>query len=77
MNNTAKKYYLKSSHFSNPHGLSDKSNHSSAFELAVLSNHLLKVPVLRKIVNTVSYNGMTYMPYEKIKKYCDNTYKIY
>jgi len=63
MNNTAtKKYYLKSTNFSNPHGLSDKANHSSAFELAIISNHLLKVPILRKIVNTISYNGMTYLP---------------
>lgn len=62
MNVTARKLCLKSTNFTNPHGLSDKGNHSTAFELALLSNHLLKVPILKKIVNTIEHKTITYLP---------------
>ena len=62
MNVTAQKFFLRSTFFTNPHGLSDKGNHSTAFELAQISNQLIKVPLLRKIVNTKSHSGLTYIP---------------
>lgn len=46
MNVQAKRYFLKSTFFTNPHGLSDKANHSTANELAIISSHLLKNALL-------------------------------
>jgi len=34
MNITAKKLHLKTTRYANPHGLADKANHSSAFDIA-------------------------------------------
>ena len=69
MNVLAKKYYLRSTLFANPHGLADKGNHSTAFELALISSHLMKIPLLRKIVNTKSHSGMTYMTMKRFEKW--------
>ena len=55
MNQTALKLHLKQTRFANPHGLSDKANHSTATELAILSAAVMKIPLIRKIVNTKSY----------------------
>lgn len=50
MNVYAKRLFLRSTFFTNPHGLSDKGNHSTANELAIISSHLLKNPILANIV---------------------------
>lgn len=53
MNRVAKKVlHLKHTHYSNPHGLSDRSNHSTAFEQAILASYAMKIPEFANIVNT-------------------------
>jgi D-alanyl-D-alanine carboxypeptidase len=42
MNIMAKKLHMKQTNYTNPHGLSEKSNHSTAYELAYLSSHAMK-----------------------------------
>ncbi len=42
MNIMAKKLHMKQTTYTNPHGLSEKANHSTAYELAYLSSHAMK-----------------------------------
>ncbi len=42
MNNYAKKLKLKNTNFANPHGLPNKSNLSSAFDIFILSSRLIR-----------------------------------
>ncbi len=51
MNRYVNVFHLKSTKFSNPHGLADKGNRSTAFDIAVLAFHALKDPNFRSIVN--------------------------
>jgi D-alanyl-D-alanine carboxypeptidase (penicillin-binding protein 5/6) len=51
MNSTAMRLHLKTTKYTNPHGLSDKANHSTANELAQLSSFAMKNAVIRKIVS--------------------------
>lgn len=60
---------MRSTLFANPHGLADKGNHSTAYELAIISSHLLKMPLLRKIVNTKAHYGTTYLTAKQFEKY--------
>ena len=50
MNRYAHKLGLESTHFDNPTGLSNKNNYSSAKDMAILTNVLLKSNLLRQIV---------------------------
>ncbi len=45
---------LKNSNFTNPHGLFEEEHYTSAYDLAVISAHALKVPKIREIVATKS-----------------------
>ena len=45
---------LKDSNFTNPHGLFDEAHYTSAYDLAVISAHALKVSRIREIVATKS-----------------------
>lgn len=71
MNATAQKLHMKTTKYSNPHGLADRSNHSTASELAFLSSFAMKNSDFRKIVNLKQYNCTnTYLPLKKlVKKY--------
>jgi len=42
MNRLAAKMNLKNTNFNNPHGLSDKANHSTAYELGRLCCHCMR-----------------------------------
>jgi len=42
MNKTARRYFMRHTNYANPHGLADKSNHSTALELAYLANYAMK-----------------------------------
>lgn len=55
MNKLAKAYLLKNTTFSNPHGLSDKGNKSTAIEIGKLSIIFMKDHFLREVANTKSY----------------------
>ena len=50
MNRYAHKLGLEHTHFDNPTGLSNKRNYSSARDMAVATNALLRSNVLRQIV---------------------------
>lgn len=42
MNKTARSCHMRATNYANPHGLADKSNHSTAVELAYLANYAMK-----------------------------------
>lgn len=54
MNETAKKIGANNSNFTNPHGLSDESHYSTAYDLALITAYALKNPIFAKIVSTKS-----------------------
>ena len=45
MNKMCHKLHLKSTCYTNPHGLADKANHSTAYELACVANYAMKNPI--------------------------------
>ena len=47
MNKTARRLHMRLTNYANPHGLADKSNHSTAFELAYLANQAMKNETFR------------------------------
>jgi D-alanyl-D-alanine carboxypeptidase (penicillin-binding protein 5/6) len=66
MNRVAISLHLSRTQFANPHGLSDKSNHSTAFELAKLACHCMRgYKDFEKMVNTKAHNAITYLPIKK------------
>ena len=52
MNERASEMGLQNTHFTNPHGLSDKEHYTSAKDLAIITSYLLKNETLKKIVST-------------------------
>ena len=70
MNRVAKNLvHLKKTNYTNPHGLSDRSNHSTAFEQALLANFAMKFPEFTKIVNTKHYVSRSYLPVKRVEKH--------
>ena len=59
---------MKTTKYTNPHGLSDKANHSCAVELAFLSSYAMKNPVFRKIVNTKKHECPSYLTLNRFTK---------
>ncbi len=61
MNSRAEELGLKSTHFTNPHGLSDKNHKTTARELAIITAEAMKYPLFCEIAATksisVRYNG--------------------
>lgn len=61
MNQRADELLLKSTHFSNPHGLSDENHYTTARELAIITAEAMKYPLFCEIVSTktffVRYDG--------------------
>jgi D-alanyl-D-alanine carboxypeptidase len=55
MNATAKLLKLTNTQFSNPHGLSDKANRSTAADISRLAFAALKIKMFREIVEFKSY----------------------
>ena len=47
MNSLAAKLRLQSTQFTNPHGLPDKGNHSTAYDIACLTYHAMKHDTFR------------------------------
>lgn len=57
MNANAEKFGAKNTHFSNPHGLPDPYNHyTTAYDLALITNHSMQNPDFVKIINTREYD---------------------
>lgn len=47
MNRFVKHFHLKNTRFTNPHGLADKGNRSTSFDIAVLAFNALKDPTFK------------------------------
>lgn len=52
MNAKAEELGLRSTHFTNPHGLDDEEHYTTAGELAVITSHALKNGIFKEIVST-------------------------
>ncbi|CAD8154356.1 unnamed protein product [Paramecium pentaurelia] len=52
MNNKARELRMSQTTYANPHGLNNKNNVSSAYDVSKLCNQLLKDDFFRKVVNT-------------------------
>ena len=59
MNSTAQRLGLDETSFSNPIGLDDPANHSSARDLAVLAERLMRSKVFRRIADSTEYTVQT------------------
>ena len=55
MNEIVKNLSLNSSYFANPHGLKNKFNKSTAFDIALASKEAVDNPMIAKIVSTPIY----------------------
>lgn|GEM_PF-2984998 len=56
MNQTAREYQLRDTHYMNPHGLDEHGHYSTAFDLAIILRAALNFPVLREIMQTPAIN---------------------
>ena len=65
MNKKAKELNLKNTNFVTPHGLDDDNHYTTAYELAILTNHALKNDTFKNIVSSKTYS-MTLNNYSKI-----------
>lgn len=79
MNGKAAKLGLSGTHFTNPHGLSDKDHYSTALDMAVLLCYCMKNPLFRMISGTVQYvikpdesrRGRCFTNHNKLLYTCD------
>ena len=55
MNKKAQELGLKNTSFVTPHGLDEDGHHTTAYELAVLTDYALNNPKFAKVVNTKNY----------------------
>lgn len=55
MNAEAKKLGATDTHFVNPHGLTEETHLTTAYDLYLILNEALKYPEFRKIIGTVEY----------------------
>ena len=70
MNITAMRLHLKTTRYANPHGLADKANHSTAYDVGQLSAHVMKNAVIQKIVSQKIHSTSTYYPmWHFLKRY--------
>jgi D-alanyl-D-alanine carboxypeptidase len=63
MNHEARKLKLSDTHYSNPSGIVDAGNHSSAWDVADLSRRVLAVGSLRRLVSSKFYRPASGAPY--------------
>ena len=69
MNLMVSKMKLKQTHYTNPHGLQDKANHSTANELAQISAYAMKIPLIKEITRTKMHKTTeTYFPLKRFQK---------
>ena len=65
MNQEAVKLKLTNSSYSNPHGLSDKANRSSAQDVVRLTYSALKYPLFAQIINKFEHESKVVYDYSK------------
>lgn len=57
MNKKAKELGLTNTNFTNPHGLYDANQYTTAKDMYILADYLMKNETLRKVVSTTYYDG--------------------
>lgn len=57
MNERAKKLGATQTHFMNPSGLTDENHYTTAYDLYLMFNEALKLPLFREIIATPSYTA--------------------
>ena len=57
MNQTAREYQLRDTHFMNPHGLDEWGHYSTPFDLAIMLRAALNHQVIRDTMQTLSINA--------------------
>lgn len=67
MNAEVKRLHLHNSHFVNPHGLDASGHYSSAYDLAQMTTHALKVPLFHRIVSTKYYDFSRLEPSDHVR----------
>jgi D-alanyl-D-alanine carboxypeptidase len=55
MNANAFKLRMFQTNFDSPHGMANKYNYSTAFDLCLLTNKCMQIPFFRKVVGTQIY----------------------
>lgn len=55
MNDKAKKLGAMNTHFTNPHGLTDRYHYSTAHDMAIIASYAMKNPEFRQIVSKKAY----------------------
>ena len=60
MNQTAREYQLRDTHFMNPHGLDEWGHYSTPFDLAIMLRAALNYEVIRDTMQTLSVNAGGY-----------------
>ena len=55
MNIYAKELGLKDTYYDSPHGLMNRNNYSTAFDICHLINECMKNPIFREVVGTATY----------------------
>lgn len=68
MNSFAKKHKLRSTSFSNPHGLADPTNRSNATDLAKLASLCMRNSRFRELVSTKRFTSLIYQPQRRCYK---------
>ena len=75
MNEEAKKIGVKNSHFSNPAGIDDENNYSTAYDLYIILEYALKNDTFRALFESKEYYLSTYG--KTVYKTLNNTAKQY
>ncbi len=57
MNEEARAIGATSTHFVNPHGLTDEEHYTTAYDLYLIFNEALKLPEFRRVTQTLSYEA--------------------
>jgi D-alanyl-D-alanine carboxypeptidase (penicillin-binding protein 5/6) len=73
MNARAKTLGMQSSHFKNPHGLTEIGQYSTARDIAILMRKVLRIPILRSYMGT---NGYYFQPPGRKRYWLTNTNKL-
>lgn len=55
MNQKAKEWGAKNSHFANPHGFHNDNHYTTAYDMAMIARHAMTIPKFRDIVSTTLY----------------------
>lgn len=70
---------MRHTNYANPHGLADKSNHSTALEQGFLANYAMRNETFREIVSTKTFTSINYVPLRRCQKmqHYDQTWRTY